>query len=58
MLRACLNGHSKREMAWYLSLMYGHGMIEDDDLDEFSEGLREAVRASLGPPLGKEASKR
>ena len=57
-LRACLDGHSKRKVAWYLSLMYGYGMIGADDLDEFSDGLREAVRASLGPPLGEESSKR
>ncbi|MEP0546337.1 MAG: hypothetical protein ABJF88_05345 [Rhodothermales bacterium] len=45
-LTACLDGHSKGKVAWYLSLMYGHGMIGDGDLDAFSEGLREAVRAS------------
>ena len=45
-LRTCLDGHSKGKVAWYLSLMYGHGMIEDGDLDAFSERLRETVRAS------------
>ena len=57
-LRACLDGHSKGKVAWYLSLMHGHGMIGNDDLDEFSEGLRATVRASLGPPFGEESSER
>ena len=57
-LRACLDGHSKRKVAWYLSLMYSHGMIDGEDLDAFSEGLREAVRVSLSPPPGEESSKR
>lgn len=47
-LTTCLDGHSKGKVAWYLSLMYGHGMIGSEDLDGFSEGLREAVRASFG----------
>ena len=41
MLRTCLDGHTKGKVAWYLSLMYGHGMIEEGDLDAFSERLRE-----------------
>jgi hypothetical protein len=45
-LQACFDGHAKGKVAWYLSLMYGHGMIGDGDLDAFSEGLRETVRAS------------
>lgn len=41
-----LDGHSRSKMFWYLLLMYGQGFIRDDDLDEFSEGLRERIRKS------------
>ena len=51
-LQACLDGHSKRKVAWYLSLMYGHEMIGEDDLDEFSEGLRASVRLAQGDESG------
>lgn len=56
-LTSCLDGHSKKRVAWYLTLMYGHGMIGAEDLDEFSEGLREAVRASFGSAHGEESSR-
>lgn len=56
-LRACLDGHSKRKMMWYVSLMYDHGMLGDDDLDEFSEELREAVRASARFEEGEESGR-
>lgn len=39
----CLDGHSKSEMPEYLNLMYGHGLIGDADLEEFSEPLRERI---------------
>ena len=54
-LRSCLDGHSKGKVTWYLCLMYGHGMIEDGDLDEFTEGLQAAVRASVHIVQGGES---
>jgi predicted protein tyrosine phosphatase len=37
----CLDGHSRSKMQFYLSLMYRYGLIEDNDLEEFSIELRE-----------------
>jgi hypothetical protein len=37
----CLDGHSRSKMQGYLFLMYRHGLTGDDDLEEFSEALRE-----------------
>jgi hypothetical protein len=42
----CLDGHSRSKMRWYLYLMYGHGLIEDADLEEFSGELREQILES------------
>jgi len=39
----CLDGHSRSSMHWYLFLMHRHGLIEDTDLEAFSEGLRDQV---------------
>ena len=39
----CLDGHSRSKMQWYLLLMHHYGLIRDEDLDEFSEELREQV---------------
>ncbi len=40
----CLDGHSRSKMEWYLFLMHRHGLIQDADLKEFSEPLRELIR--------------
>ncbi len=37
----CLDGHSRSKMDWYLLLMYRYGLINNDDLKEFSKELRE-----------------
>ena len=42
----CLDGHSRSKMHLYLVLMYHHGLIQDVDLVEFSEELREQILAS------------
>jgi hypothetical protein len=42
----CLDGHSRSKMRWYLILMHRHGLIEDADLQEFSDELREDILAS------------
>jgi hypothetical protein len=39
----CLDGHSRSKMRWSLLLMYGHGLIQDSDLGEFSESLKEQI---------------
>lgn len=45
-LARCLDGHSRSSMHWYLCLMYGHGLIQDADLEEFSQELREQILTS------------
>ena len=45
-LTDCLDGHSRSSMHWRLFLMYGHGFIQDADLEEFSQELREQLLAS------------
>jgi hypothetical protein len=42
----CLDGHSRSKMAWYLLLMHRHELIQDYDLKEFSEALREQILTS------------
>ena len=42
----CLDGHSRSKMHWYLYLMHRHGLIQDADLEEFSEELREQLLAA------------
>jgi hypothetical protein len=46
----CLDGHSRSKMRWYLFLMHRHGLIEDADLQEFSDELREQILASSRIP--------
>jgi hypothetical protein len=46
-LTDCLDGHSRTEMEFYLRLMHRHGLIQDTDLKEFSEALREQVLTRL-----------
>lgn len=41
----CLDGHSRSNMSWALSLMYRHGLVGKKDLKEFSDELREWVLA-------------
>ena len=41
-----LDGHSRSRMEWYLLLMYGHGLISDADLEQFSDEPREYVRSA------------
>jgi hypothetical protein len=42
----CLDGHSRSEMQWYLLVMHRRGMIQNSDLNEFSEALREGILTS------------
>ncbi|MCA9072612.1 MAG: hypothetical protein KDA84_27000 [Planctomycetaceae bacterium] len=42
-LTTCLDGHSRSKMAMFLVSMYNHKLIEDHDLDEFSDDLREWI---------------
>lgn len=47
-LQKCLDQHSRSNAKWSMFLMLGHGLIEDADLDEFSEELREQVLGMAG----------
>lgn len=42
-LRDCLDGHSRSNMTMHLLLMYRHGLIDDADLDAFSDNLRDHI---------------
>ena len=42
----CLDGHSRSKMRWYLLLMHGYDLIQDSDLGEFSEMVREQILTS------------
>jgi hypothetical protein len=42
-LRDCLDGHSRSKMDMHLVLMYRHGLIDDADLERFSDELRNWV---------------
>lgn len=39
----CLDGHSRSNMQMHLVLMHRHGLVEDADLKEFSDELRERI---------------
>lgn len=43
-LRACLDHHSRSKMPMSLAAMFQHGLIEEKDLEEFSEELRETIQ--------------
>jgi hypothetical protein len=45
-LTDCLDGHSRSKMHWYLILMYRYGLVQDSDLSQFSEPLRNQILAS------------
>jgi hypothetical protein len=47
-LEACLDGHSRSSMRWYMYLMYRHGMLSDSDLENFSEDLRNTIKLVNG----------
>lgn len=42
-LQDCLDGHSKSQMFFYMAIMLRHGMLKEEDLDEFSPELRERL---------------
>ncbi|WP_340105777.1 hypothetical protein [Rhodohalobacter sp. 8-1] len=42
-LRDCLDGYSKSDMGMHILLLLGHGLMKEQDLDEFSDELREWV---------------
>ena len=43
-LEACLDRHTRSKMRWYVHLMYGHGMLSDVDLENFTEDLRDDIK--------------
>jgi len=42
-LRDCLDGHSRSNMYFSMHLMLNYGMLKEEELDEFSEALREQL---------------
>lgn len=48
-LRDCLDGHSQSKMEQYMILMLAHGLIDDDDLTEFSDELQHRVGRWIRP---------
>lgn len=42
-LRDCLDGYSKSDMDLHILLMLRHGLMKEDDLNAFSDELREWV---------------
>lgn len=42
-LHDCLDGYSRSKMRMHLVLLYRHGLIDDADLERFSEELRDHV---------------
>lgn len=43
----CLDHHARSAMRLNLMLMYRHGLVRDDDLDEFSAELHDHVRSAV-----------
>ncbi|MDZ7720644.1 MAG: hypothetical protein U5K72_17640 [Balneolaceae bacterium] len=42
-LRDCLDGYTKSNMDMHILMMLRHGLMKEEDLDSFSEELREWV---------------
>ncbi len=45
-LADCFDGHARSRMQGNLLIMHGNGVIFDDDLSEFSDGLRERIESA------------
>ena len=42
-LRKCLDGHSRSKMVRFMRTMYAHQMLTKEDLEPFSEEVRECI---------------
>jgi len=42
-LQTCLDGHSRSKMMMFLMIMYRYRMIEDQDLEGFSDEVRTRI---------------
>jgi hypothetical protein len=40
----CLDGHSRSKLKQFMFLMYRHGMLNDLDLENFSEDIRNDIK--------------
>jgi hypothetical protein len=40
----CLDGHSRSNMSLHMNLMYKYGMLKDEDLNEFSDELKNQIK--------------
>lgn len=43
-LENCLDGHTRSKLSVFMFLMYKNGMLSDDDLKNFSQGLRNNIK--------------
>ena len=51
-LADCLDNHSRSKMQWNLFLMHRHGLVGDEDLEEFGAELRDRVLWSSREVIG------
>ncbi len=42
-LNECLNNHSRSKLEFYLSMIFRHGLIKRENLNQFSAPLREFI---------------
>lgn len=49
-LHACLDGYSRSELEMFVLKMYRHGMVDDDDLAQFSDEFRAGLAYWLERP--------
>lgn len=46
-LRQCLEGYSRSDMFLHIFAMYKHGMMADEDLQQFSDDIQQNVKSFL-----------
>lgn len=46
-LKLCLDGYSRSKMFLHILAMYRHGMMTDEDLQQFSEETQKSVKAFM-----------
>ena len=58
-MRTCLDDHRRSKLAYFMMQMYRYNMLTDEDLERFSDELREQVVAGasvLGPRASRHGS--
>ncbi len=46
-LRECLDGHTRSKMVFFMRVMITHGMMNEDDISEFSQEVRERFSSDI-----------